>query len=418
MKNVIYKLKFLKKSEFNTHVFSLVKGNVLAQIITIIGAIYLAKLYGKEAYGFFNVYLSVSGILVVLLTLNFEQALVLSKKKSESITIFNSLFITAFLGYALINLLVYLGTFMVNSLNQFVVVFFLGSTGAFLLAYKNTIEMFLTRLRRYKVFATSRILLAIFTILFQLVLFLLFDKSGLVYGSILGLFMVLIYLIFEVKMFFEIPSLKDFKHLIIKNKNLINFGLPSTFINGFANNLLPLLIASFFSLASAGVYALSLKIVLTPMQLLSSSVSQVYFQKAHTIYTQTPDKLYNFTKNIVINNIIITFFMLLILNTLGVFLLELFFQKEWGNLRLYMLIISFYVLCRSSFNPISYITTIVDKLKIELFFNLYLIIINFMAIYIGFQHQNLILTIATFSFFGGIGYLTLLLYFLKKMKSF
>lgn len=413
-----YFLKFLNTSNFNKNVFLLFKGSILAQLISIIGAVYLAKLYGKEAYGFFNVYISISGILVVLFSLNFEQAIIISKKKSESINIFNTLFITAFVWYVVINLLLHLGSFLIHSLNEFIVVIFLGSTGALLLAYKNIFDMFLTHLSRFKVFSSSRVLLAIFTVLFQLALFFVYDKNGLVYGSILGLLMVLLYLISDVKMFFQLPSLNDFINQIKKNKNLINFGLPSTFINGFANNLLPILIASFFSLASAGIYALSLKIILTPMQLLASSVSQVYFQKANAIYTQTPNKLYKFTRDIVINNTVIIFFILLLINTLGIFLLELYFQKEWENLRLYMLIISFYVLCRSTFNPISYITTIVDKLKIELLFNIYLIFINLFAIYLGYQYQKLIVTIVLFSFFSGIGYLTLLLYFFKKLKSF
>jgi hypothetical protein len=43
-------------SSFYKNIFVMLRGTLVAQVIATIGALYLAKIYGEEAYGFFGVY--------------------------------------------------------------------------------------------------------------------------------------------------------------------------------------------------------------------------------------------------------------------------------------------------------------------------------------------------------------------------
>lgn len=407
---------FLIKSEFNKNVFSLFKGNLLAQLIGIIGAIVLAKLYGNESYGLYNVFLSLTGVFTILFTLNLEQTIVITKNKKESNTIFNSLFYITLL-ICIIFILIFTILFNLNSFTNYYWILILSSIGALILANKNIFEMFFTRIKYFKIQSQSRVLIALLTIIFQGGLFFFFPIKGLIFGSLVAALILLLYLISFSKDYLYKPSFSYFLKTIKNYADFIKYGLTSNFINSVANNILPILIASFFSLASTGVYALSLKIVLTPMLLISSSITQVYFQKANEIVKDSFQELYLFTKKIVTFNFILMVGILLIINTIGLFLLKLVFSKGWENIEFYILTLSFYVICRVTFSPVSYLITILNKLQIGLVFNLYLVLINFIAIYLGYHFQDLRITVLVFSFFGGIGYLILLKYFFSLLKK-
>jgi O-antigen/teichoic acid export membrane protein len=80
-------------------------------------------------------------------------------------------------------------------------------------------------------------------------------------------------------------------------------------------------------------------------------------------------------------------------------------------------VLSFLVLSRSTFSPISDIIVVLDKNNVSLLFNAILLIINSIAFYIGFVMNDLTYTIYVLSSFGGIGYLLLTIYFLKIIKK-
>ena len=130
----------------------------------------------------------------------------------------------------------------------------------------------------------------------------------------------------------------------IHNNTIIKYLLPSTLINGLANNLMPVLILSFFSLKISGVYFFSVKVLATPLNLIANSISEVYFEKSSSMLTNnTGNELYKFTKNIVKTNLLIMFVFIITVNSLGIYLLEILLTENWENLSLYLLILSFLI---------------------------------------------------------------------------
>ena len=109
--------------------------------------------------------------------------------------------------------------------------------------------------------------------------------------------------------------------------------------------------------------------------------------------------------------------LLFLINTIGIYLLEFLLNENWENLRLFTLILSFLILARTTFNPISSIMIVLNKNHISLYFNIYLLSINLAAIFIGYYANSIIYTIVIVSIFGGLGYLFLLTYFLKILKK-
>ena len=394
------------------------RGTILSQIIGLIGSVFIAKIYGAEAYGIFGVFLSITSILMIFNTLQIENGVITARNLDESKKLMNSLFIISFflalflfLSY---NFLIYLLDFSVSNL----AVVNIAIAASVVLSYNKIHESFLAYRNKFKPISTKKILSVAFNISFQLLLFLKFKLMGLVFGFIISSILVCIYYFQKNLKYLKISSLKDLQNNILQHKPIIKFILPSTLINSFAVNMIPILIVTFFSLKDSGVYTLSLKIVATPLFLISSSISQVYYQKSSKIFQYSKEKLYDLTKKIVLANVGLMLLILILINTIGIYLLEFFLAKNWENLRLFTGILSFLILARSSFNPISNIILVLNKNKISLLFNLYLLCVNLLAIYIGFLNNSLIYALTILSIFGGFGYIVLLFYFLKTLKSF
>jgi len=240
---------------------------------------------------------------------------------------------------------------------------------------------------------------------------------GLIYGNITSILLITVYYFYQNSVFITKINFRKLKKSIIFNKSILIYIFPSTLINSLAINLMPILIVTFFSLKESGVYFLSLKIIAAPLFLISSSISQVYYQKSSEMLNTSKEKLFDLTKNIAIANMLIMFVFIILINTIGIYFLELIFDKTWENLRLFTFILSFLILARSSFNPISNIIIVLNKNHISLLFNIYLLLVNLIGIYFGYINDNLTISITILSIFGSFGYITLLLYFLKELKN-
>ena len=107
---------------------------------------------------------------------------------------------------------------------------------------------------------------------------------------------------------------------------------------------------------------------------------------------------------------------LILINTVGMYILEYYFDEKWSNLRPYTLILSILVFTRTSFNPISSLIIVLNKNLESLLFNSYLFIVNLVAIYVGYFYNSISLTILTLVILGGIGYILILAYFLNHLK--
>ncbi|MDA9092931.1 oligosaccharide flippase family protein [Polaribacter sp.] len=404
-------------STFYKNILIMFKGTLIAQIIAVISSLFIAKIYGSEAYGILSVFIGFSSIVSVFNSLQLDNYIVTCKDKLTRHHWFNFLFL-------LIPIMTVIGTllllpfyliFIDKGIEIHVLIFILLS--AILLSYNKTHEFLLTNHKKFSPISFGKILLVLINVLFQFTFYVKFKLYGLVYSSFISLLVVTLYFSFKNKIHFKAIDFKIIRSNLKKNNSIITFLLPSRFINNLASQSIPLFIFAFFSLKDAGIYFFCQKILTMPLFIISSSISTVYFERASSLMTTSKKELFNATKKIIRFNILTMFLFLVLLNTVGVYLLELFLTDNWINLRLYLLVLSFLVLSRSSFSPISNIIVVLDKNNVSLFFNVYLLLVNSIAFYIGFVMNDLTYTIYLLSSLGGIGYITLADYFLKIIKK-
>lgn len=394
----------------------MLRGNLIAQIIGVFGTIYLAKIYGEEAYGIFGLFVSILGIVNILNTLQLEKCIIVSKDEKESVFWFNYILkIIPILSIILIVLLYFISHFStLSSLNIYLL---LGILFCSIVSSINIVHNSLfTFLKDFKILSNSKVFITLSNLIFQIILFYFYDIYGLILGFIATQTILCIY--FFTRNFSKLNLSKDFeiKAYLNSRKKIVKFLLPANFLNSLALNLMPILILSFFGATEAGVYFLSLKILGIPLFLISSSVNDVYFKQSSELINSNKLKLYTSTKRLIKTNTLIMLTFLILINTIGVFILEWFFKTSWKNLNIYIFILSFLMLARITFNPISSLIVVLNKTYEGLIFNSYLFIVNLVAIYLGYYFNNIITTIITLVVLGSLGYLFLLLHFLNHLK--
>ena len=389
------------------------RGNVIAQIIAIIASIFLAKLYGSNAYGLFGTFISAVTIISIINTLQLENGIIISKSKKSSENWFRFLFLliplitlVLFLGYTIYN------TPLINS--KLVLLIIITSI---ILSLNKSFDAIFTFSKTFKNISNGKIILTLSNILFQFIFFYYYKTLGLILGFVIASTLLLIYYLFKSKTSFKKinkPILKrDFK----EHSSLIRYLLPSSTLNGFALHLMPILILAVFSTKEAGEYFLSLKILLAPLFLLSTSVSQVFYQKSSDLYHHKKKELFAISKKIVMLNTSLMLVSIILINTVGVYALEYFLDKDWNNLKHFIFLLSFLVLARATFNPISSLIVVLNKNHVGLIFNIYLLLGNLLAVYLGYLNNSITYTIIISVIFGIIGYLSLLIYFLSYLKK-
>lgn len=414
---MISKIHKKPKSIFVKNILIMFRGTVISQIVAILGSLYLAKLYGANAYGIFGVFMSVTSIFSIVNTLQLEKNIVTAKTISKSKNWYR--FLT--LSTPVIGGIFLLTFYMLRKMSLFQnvddnIVFwsFLGSVFVALFIVN---ESFFIYKKKFKLLSNSKVLLTFVNVGLQAILFYKYQFYGLIYGYVISQCIIVLYFYVNNLKFAGLPVQNDIKNDLKVNNTIIKFLLPGNTINALAIHLMPIFIAAFFSKEQAGVYFFVTKLLTAPLFLISSSVSQVYFQKASELYHSKREDILKMTKKIVKGNLLIMLLILLLINTIGMYFLEWYLDSEWKNIRLFTLILSFLILARTSFNPISSLIIILNKNHISLWFNIYLFLVNIIAIYIGYTNMDITITVMILSLFGGVGYLVLLLYFLKLLKN-
>ncbi|WP_313581245.1 oligosaccharide flippase family protein [Chishuiella sp.] len=399
-------------------VLSLLAGNTVAQVIMVAGGLALARLYGPESSGTYNAFLSFIAILSILTTFRLENIFVISKSSKAIRNLFTTLLLVSaistalfFLGYAIIENIFTLKT------SLFIV--FLSCIAGLFTAWNNVQTSLFTKYKFFKHISQGLVINAIFSVIFQAIFYYMgYKETGLIYGTIFGTVLSCAYYFSITKGRFSTIDFRLAKKTILENKEIIKYTLPSESLNAIANNLMTIMLAFYFLKEDVGFYGNASKVLVTPLILLSNSMSKVFFQKSAGMIDHRAHQLYDLSKKVILYNVGAIAVFLLLMNFIGVFILEWILGPAWKGLHIMTWILSFWILCRSALNPIQQIVVVIKKNHYAFYFNIYLVLITFLTCLIGGLNKNLLLTLSLYSFFAGIGYLIQLFFVMKELKRY
>lgn len=399
-------------------VLSLLAGNTLAKLILTIGGFFLVNFYGPENYAVYGVFLSYVMILPVLASFRLENIMILQQGSSEIKNLFTGILLISFgcVGILISILCLLKGFGMVNiDLSYFIL--FLCGIGALLTAWNNIQHALFTKFKLFKQISTAFILASLFSVGFQCVFYFAgWESHGLIYGWLIGLAASFVYNALVAKGRMSKFDFRLFRQSVKQHFEVVKFTYPSDSINTIANNILPILVIGYFAKSEVGLYLMAFKILSTPLLIITSSVSRVYFQKSVTLFHHDKKGLEQLTFRVVYSNLGLIALFVLFMNSVGVYLLDILLKDDWKDLEKYILLLSFWIVARSTFNPIASILMVIKKNHYSLVFNIYLLLVNLIAVYAGIMTQDFEKCVLAFSILSGTGYLVLTILILVNLN--
>ena len=362
----------LPKGEFGRNVLVMFGGTTLAQIISILSAPILTRLYSPAAFGMYALFLAITTMMINIASAKYEMAIILPEKDEDGIGLLALSCLLA-LGLSLLLMVVVvgfggqiaklLGNPAIAPWLYFVpIMVFLGGT-------YNALNYWNNRRKQYKRLAANRVLRTASGSAANLGMGLKNVEGGLILGAIAG--QAITTFMFSWRVWREDKALlltttwRSTRQNAIRYKNFPKFLVPSGLVESAASQLPAILISSFFGIATLGFFSLALRMVGLPMGLIAESIRDVFRQKASEDYAKHGNCTTIFNQ---------TFRRLLILSVLpfgaiiffGPLLFQFVFGPQWRVAGEFSQIMAVTFFLRFVSSPLSSMFYIAEKQKWDL----------------------------------------------------
>lgn len=360
--------EYIQHSEFIKNVLTLMTGTILAQLIPLLISPFLTRIYSPDDFGLLSLYLSVTGMIAIIATGRYELATMLPEKDDDAINIVCISFLITIVLTLFIFILVTLFnnpiTLILNNPRISNWLFFVPLSVFFAGVIQN-LTFWLNRNRKYKEISVMRTIQALTINGAQLATGSKFS-TGLIIGNIFG--QGITFLLLVIRFFYNTPK-ELFKKINKKNMGILmktyrDFPMINSF-HAFTDiakdSITIILISNYFNATTLGYYALTIRILKTPIIFIGSAIGQVFF-KDSTKYLQE-GILFQKVKSLIFKNIIIALPIFIGLFILSETIFSLVFGKEWGISGVYTRIMTPLFFINYISSPLSVIPLVLNKQK-------------------------------------------------------
>lgn len=382
-------LKKLKESSFLANVATLISGSLISHGIILVSAPVLTRIYSPQDFGLYGLYTSIVSVLVVIASFKYEAAIMLPKKnKNAQNLLFLSVFIVIFISILSFILLFFLKDFLINKINieSFI---YLIPIGVLLGGLTQALTSWNSRNKKYWNISNSKILSSSSAVSTQITIKSFdFSSIGLILGAITGNIINFSTLLFSslksntLKM--NYISKKRLFFNLKKYKNFPKYQMLANLIYALSQNIAIILITLLYSPIIAGFYALTVRVLVFPANLIGQSIKEVYYQRATESYHKTGCLKDIFIKT-TLGLIKLYFFPLLLFAIFSPTFFTFFFGKNWivsGTLAQFSVISTFSTLINT---PASISLLILNLQKFSMLHQAISVMFKILAIYLGYK---------------------------------
>lgn len=417
-----YLEKFKNRSDFTRNIVKLISGTALAQIISILISPILTRIYSPEEFGAFTILVSIYGMLALVTGGRYEVAILLPKRKGEASNLLVlSLFFNLIFSVIVFVVLFVLDYFWID--NKLGFWYYLIPVFVFLVGFVQILNTWFNRRKLYNEIAVNKISSSLFTNGLSLFFGLLkMNFNGLMGGALVASFVNFLVVLYQIKKDFRYvvrtSSRKQLKKLATEYKrfplvNSFQSVLDATQING-----LIYIISGLFGQLIVGVFSLSLRILLAPMNFIGGAISQVFYQEASDRYNQNKPLMPLVNRTLKQTGLLISV-VLLVLLFFGPQLFAFVFGERWREAGVYAQILSPWVCLDFVRAPLSQIPLIFKQQNQMLIFTIFSnLIILFIAILIGFYFENMKTMLLVLTFCQVVYLMLLILWFYKSTVKY
>lgn len=374
---------------FFSNVLKLVSGSIIAQILGILLIPVITRIYSPDDFGVYQLFLSISGILIAFSCLSYQLAIMLPREDEDSANLVALCFIlVTIISIVSGSIFIIFSDWIAQILNTPEISHYLIYLP--LIVFLNGIFLgmtyWLTRRKRFGINATAQIVNSFSSKVVQIAVGLYSASStGLIAGSVVSGIASLAVLFKQIKddlPIFRKVTLKNIRSLAIRYKRFPLFTSWSTGANTISTQIAPLLLAYYFSPEVVGYYAIASMVVFLPMGIIGSATSQVFFQKASDEKNRT-GSVTNIVREIQPRLISIGMFPMFILMIMGADLFSFVLGSQWSVSGQYAAILAPWLLFVFIASPLTTIFAVLEKQVLDLTFNILILVSRVVSLVIG-----------------------------------
>ncbi|WP_068778814.1 lipopolysaccharide biosynthesis protein [Paenibacillus sp. GM2] len=370
--------KYLKKislDSFFRNVVVLASGTMVSQVIILIALPFITRLYSPTEYGVYSMYTSIISIMLMLVSFSYENAITLPEEdKMASSLLSLSLricIVVSILGGVGVYFLAHPLSVWTNEadIKQYFPFFIVS---LFFAGFYQILNTWSVRKKYFRQISRTKYTQSITLVSSQLALArLLPGPSGLIIGDVLGRLGGLIpqWRLWrrDVKQQQIEVNWENLKESAYRYRRFPQLSLASNMLNSLGIYLPTILLAAFYGPQVAGWFALSQRILGSPMTLITSSVMNVYLSESSEYMLRARHKLYPLFIKTVRNIFLIGLLIILIMVVLLPSMFSTLFGSEWASAGNYVRLLGIMYLSQFVANSVGSTIDVMERQDLHLY---------------------------------------------------
>ena len=410
-----------KRGSFALDALKLMSGSTLAQIITILAAPVLTRLYGPAAFGVLGLFVATTRILTQVSALRYELAIMLPERDEVAINVTGvALSLVLLTSVLLIPLTMLLGkplALMVNA-PELIPYLWLVPVSIFFAGEALVLNYWFSRRRNFGRLSITRLAQSTTSVGVQLGAGYVGNATGggLISGLIAGQAVAAISLAaMGWRSMFTLAkqhlSWTGMVEALKRYRKFPKYNVWATLMNSVSWQLPTFFLSYFFSSVEVGYFALGNRVIELPMRLVGSSIAQVFFQRASVA-------LHEGTLHLVVAStfrylVTLSFFPLMLLIFVAPELFSLIFGPKWHEAGVYTQILAPWIFFWFISSPMSTLFSVLEKQEWGFRLNGAILLSRLGALWLGGWLGNARLMLALFALSGMLLYGFLSIFIIK-----
>lgn len=389
----------------------LLSANVIAQALGLLIYPFLTRLYSPDDFGLLNLFMSIGGILALLSTSEYQNAILLPSQETEAAKVARTALSLLSGWVVLITLTIPFSDSIAHFFNApelscvyWLLVPFVIASGCW--AIYNS---WLTRRREYGRISGYQLNQSVIGVLTKLLFgWVGWLRSGLVVSSIVSPFIALLVAASRNKDAFRDlwkSCGEPLKEVAYKYRRFPIYSMPRTLINNLSGNLPALMLTPYFGLNQLGFFAMAMTLAFRPISMITSSMHQVLFERVsksvrnkESIAPWLQKQWLKMAFVVVPSMAILTIFMS--------WLVRLFLGAGWEETAILIRYMIPWMTCVFLIAPLAFISDVFGKQKLFLIIEIVYLALRVVAMLIGIWMDSFEWAIILMSAVGTIVLLT------------
>lgn len=407
---------------FVADTFKLASGTIIAQALIILAFPMVTRLYSPDAFGIAALFASITGTIGSIVCLRYQMAIMLPKSDEEAANLFAvSLIFAAALSFLSLPALLLGEQIILKTLNEprLGQYFWLMPLAIFANGVFQAFVNWNSRTRHFGRISTANIANSIGTVSTQVGSGLAGYVNGgsLIVANTLGIFVSAVILACQTWRDYrsQLQKSLNWNIMIAGIRRYKNFPLYDTWgilLNTFSGQLPTFILASFFSSKIVGYYSVANMVLLLPMNLIGSSIFQVFF--SHASKARLEGNLAAIVEQTVFYLEIIAIYPIVMMSIIGKEIFAIVLGGPWAEAGVYAQILAVWVFLMFITSPISALFSILERQRLGVLVNAIVILARIGALILGGILNAPRISLILFSFTGVVFYGGSLYWLLSK----